>query len=112
MVTVGMPVVIAASALLLWTTSYPVALIAMALMGLGGGFGWPAFMTAASLSAGPENQGSVAGLTTSFQSIGFVIGPLIGTITYAAHPTWPFYIQMGVAAAIVAIVHLIRMPKA
>ncbi|MCB2106687.1 MAG: MFS transporter, partial [Rhodobacteraceae bacterium] len=111
MVSVGMPIVIAASATLNLTASYPVALAAMMLMGFGGGFGWPAFMTASSLSAGPENQGSVAGLTTSFQSIGFMIGPLIGTAAYATNHAFPFYLQMGIAAVIVMIVNVIRMPR-
>jgi MFS family permease len=97
--------------IVLYTENYWLAVAAMALMGFGGGFGWPAFMTASSLSAGPENQGSVAGLTMSFQALGFVIGPLIGTITYASHPSWPFFIQIGVVAVLLVIVNVIKMPR-
>lgn len=112
MVSFGMPLVAVASLIVMFTTSYWVAVAAMVLMGFGGGFGWPAFMTASSLSAGPENQGSVAGLTMSFQAIGFIIGPMIGTVAYGMDHAAPFYIQIGVVIALVGIVNLIRMPKA
>jgi MFS family permease len=112
MIMFGMPLVAIASLIVLLTTSFWVSVAAMVLMGFGGGFGWPAFMTASSLSAGPENQGSVAGLTTSFQSIGFMLGPMIGTVAYSMNHAAPFYIQIGVVAAILVIVNLIKMPKA
>lgn len=111
MVMFGMPIVALASIIELTSTNYWLSVGAMALMGFGGGFGWPAFMTASSLSAGPENQGSVAGLTTSFQSIGFILGPMIGTVAYSMNHAAPFYIQIGVVVAILGIVNIIKMPK-
>ena len=111
MVMFGMPIVALASIIELNSTNYWLSVGVMALMGFGGGFGWPAFMTASSLSAGPENQGSVAGLTTSFQSIGFILGPMIGTVAYSMNHAAPFYIQIGVAATILVIVNIIKMPK-
>jgi len=110
MINVGMPIAIVAI-LLIWIASdYWVVVTAMIFFGLGGGFGWPACMTAASLAVGPDNQGNMAGLTMSFQALGFMIGPIVGTLAYQADPSYMFYVSTGLLIVMVVIANAIRMP--
>ena len=111
MVTVGLPIATVAVFIVMNAHSMPVVVGGMMLFGIGGGVGWPAYMTAASLAAGPENQGSVAGLTSAFQAIAFMIGPLLGTISYQINSQAPFYICAGLLVLAVILANVLPMPK-
>ncbi len=112
MITTGMPVAIAGTLVVMAAPEYGIAIIGMTLFGLGGGVGWPAYMTAASLAAGTQNQGSMAGLTTAFQSIGFMIGPIVGTILYQINGSYPFLLCAGLLFVTVVMANTLPMPKA
>lgn len=61
------------------------------LFGLGQGLSRPGFTSAASLAAGPEAQGNVAGLITAANGTGFVISPFFGPWMYQyVSPAAPF----------------------
>ena len=92
MLNVGLPIAIIGTAMVLNANNYSTIILAMILFGLGSAVAWPSYMTAASLAAGTENQGNVAGLTSAFQAFSFMSGPILGTIAYQLNPTLPFYI--------------------
>lgn len=110
MINVGMPVAFVAVLLIMVAPSYWALIGAMAIFGFGSGVGWPAYMTAASLAAGPENQGSMAGLTGAFQAIGFMIGPIVGTISYQLNASAPFIICSALLVVAVLMANLLPMP--
>jgi len=111
MITVGLPIAVVAVYFVMTAPTLPAIVGAMMLFGIGGGVGWPAYMTAASLAAGPENQGSVAGLTSAFQAVGFMIGPLMGAIAYQMNPDAPFFICGGLLIIAVILANTLPMPS-
>jgi MFS family permease len=111
MINVGMPVAFVAVLLIMIAPSYWGLIAAMGLFGLGSGVGWPAYMTAASLAAGPENQGSMAGLTGAFQAVGFMIGPIVGTISYQLNASAPFIVCASLLVTAVVMANVLPMPE-
>lgn len=111
MLNVGMPIAIVAVMIIMYAPSYPAVVAAMVLFGFGGGVGWPAYMTAASLAAGPENQGSMAGLTAAFQAVGFMVGPIVGTVAYQINPASPFIICASLIGLAILMANVLPMPK-
>ena len=81
------------------TSLYGIAL-AYGLASLGFGFTRPGFTAGASLSVGPEAQGSVAGKVTSINGASFVLGPSIGVGLYELSKPLPYLIA---AAALIVI---------
>jgi MFS family permease len=57
--------------------------MAQGLVGLGFGLARPGFTGGASLSVGPDDQGSVAGLVVAANGAGFVVAPIFGAGVYA-----------------------------
>lgn len=70
----------------LWLYAFPSAfwhiLIAMGFMGVGFGLIHPGITAAVSLRTGEESQGRAAGFIQSAASLGFIVGPLLGTALY------------------------------
>lgn len=60
------------------------------LCGLGIGLSYPGCVAAATLTVSAEEQGSLAGLTTSLPAIGSIIGPVLGTGLYEFSAHWPY----------------------
>jgi MFS family permease len=111
MINVGTPIAIVAVLLIMNAPTYWTLIGAMAIFGLGSGVGWPAYMTAASLAAGPENQGSMAGLTGAFQAVAFMIGPIVGTVAYQINVSAPFIICASLSVVAVVMANVLPMPK-
>ena len=111
MINTGMPLALVAALIVMSAPTYPIAVGGMLLFGLGGGVAWPAYMTAASLAAGTENQGSMAGLTSAFQATGFMIGPIIGTLAYQVNGNHPFLMCAGLIATVIVMANTLPMPK-
>ena len=111
MINLGLPLAIIATFLVLYSPDFPSVLAAMVLFGFGGGFGWPAFMTASSLAAGKDSQGSVAGLISAFQALGFTIGPIVGTVAYQFNQSAPFFICAALLLLAILISNFITMPE-
>jgi len=65
-------------------------LIGMAILGIGLGLAAPGFVAGASVAVTGEEQGAVAGVTSSCPPLGFTIGPLIGTFLYQFDGRWPY----------------------
>ena len=64
--------------------------LAVMLVGMGIGFGMPAIMSLASLRVDSSEQGRVAGLASACPSLGFVLGPLVGTGLYTLDHRFPY----------------------
>jgi MFS family permease len=62
---------------------FAVLAAAQGLVGLGFGLARPGFTGGASLSVGPDDQGSVAGLVVAANGAGFVVAPIFGAAVYA-----------------------------
>ncbi|GAB3497631.1 putative MFS family arabinose efflux permease [Amycolatopsis cihanbeyliensis] len=95
----GIPITIAAFALLalagqLWTMT-----AAFAVLSLGLGLAIPGFTTAPTLAVGPDQQGSVAGLVNATIGATFVAGPLLGTALYELQPVAPVLAALGSVTA-------------
>lgn len=60
------------------------------LCGLGVGLSYPGCVAAATLTVSAEEQGSLAGLTTSLPAIGSIVGPVLGTGLYELSSHWPY----------------------
>ncbi len=67
---------------MLWTTTFAVFCLLQMLIGFGQGLCRPGFTSGASLAAGPEMQGSVAGLVTAANGAGFIVSPFFGLWMY------------------------------
>jgi len=112
MINTGMPLAGIAILIVMSAPNYWFSVVGMMLFGLGGGFGWPAYMTAASLAAGTQNQGSMAGLTSAFQATGFMIGPIVGTLAYQVNGAYPFIICACLLGVILIMANVLPMPNA
>ncbi|MEU6697210.1 MFS transporter [Pseudonocardia sp. NPDC046786] len=66
--------------------------LAMTLLAAGLGLAMPGYTTAATLQAGPEGQGGVAGLVNATNGSTFVIGPLAGTALYTLGTGVPAFV--------------------
>ncbi len=95
MLLIGMPITAAGLMLLTIADSYPVLLFATAIQGLGQGLVQPGATSLLSLLAHDDEQGTAAGLGSSSQGLGRLVGPLLGPALYEVHRTLPFYASTG-----------------
>jgi len=104
---VGLP--IAAVGLLVLAVAPGVVTIglAMVLLAVGLGLAMPGYTTAATLQAGPQGQGGVAGLVNATNGVTFVIGPLGGTALYTLGTGAPAFVAAFACllGALLALVH-------
>lgn len=77
---------------------------AMAVIGAGMGFGAPGFMSAPTLLARREEQGSVAGLVGSGNALTFMLGPLLGNGLYQVAPASPYVVSAVLLAGLTVFV--------
>lgn len=92
-----------ASVLMIWAQQFALFAFSQLLFGLGQGFSRPGFSAGASLAAGPEQQGDVAGLVTAANGMGFVVSPLFGLWMYEnVSRASPFILCAVVLAAMIA----------
>lgn len=66
-------------------------------LGMGQAFIMPAIMSILSLSVGDDEQGAVAGLASSAQSLGRVIGPIGSTWFYELNHAFPFMVCIALS---------------
>jgi MFS family permease len=86
----GMASLVAGSAVLGVAGSTGGLFFGVGLCGLGIGLAFPACLALASLAVGAEEQGALAGLTSSVPALGSIIGPVLGTGLYQLHPHLPY----------------------
>jgi MFS family permease len=81
---------------------FALVVLALILSGLGFGMARPSFTSGASLSVEPHEQGAVAGLLGAAGAAGFIFGPMIGWL-YEFSPVVPYafgaIVMLGMIAA-------------
>jgi MFS family permease len=97
LILVGTAITAVGAALTAFGASLGLLAAAQALVGVGFGLARPGFTGGASLSVGPDDQGSVAGLVVAANGAGFVVAPIFGAGLYAlVSPQAPFMLCAGV----------------
>ncbi len=69
---------------------------ALAMLGAGFGLIRPGAASGASVSVSAEEQGEVAGMTSSVGVIGNILGPIIGTSLYELSPLAPYWLNASI----------------
>jgi MFS family permease len=87
------------------TDNYMIMVAAMGCFGLGFGMMMPGNIASISMKVTGNQQGRVAGVNTSAQGMGFIIGPLIGSGLYQVHPHLPYLICALLASLAIAVVY-------
>jgi MFS family permease len=80
----------------------------MALQGLGQGLTLPGITAAISLRARDDEQGAAAGLTSSSQALGRVLGPVLGTGLYELRPELPYAVGAALMLLVVVFAFVAR----
>jgi len=99
----GLPCALAGFTALIFARGRIGLTAALALQGFGQGLAMPGVTAAASLGVSEDEQGAVAGLNSSAQALGRLMGPVVGTALYQIRPEYPY----GFSAALLGIVILV-----
>ncbi len=94
LLTAGILVNALGVALLLLPLSDGLFIISLTLQGLGLGLMRPAVAAGGSLAVTPEEQGAVAGFTSSTAAVGIIFVPIVVMPLYLVMPTGPFWIAL------------------
>ncbi|MEM1250016.1 MAG: MFS transporter [Acidobacteriota bacterium] len=78
----GLPTILLALATYATASGFPQLLLASLFIGFGFGLTTPGLMAAASLLAGAQEQGKIAGLVQATMAGGFIVGPITATYLY------------------------------
>ncbi len=63
------------------------------------------------MKAGDHNQGRMAGLNTSAQGLGFIVGPMLGSGLYNVHPLLPYACCLVTLSILIVNVYFVaRLP--
>src|SRR5262245_33650857 len=104
MIRCGLPLMIAAFALLVAGGALWLYLIGLACLGLGLGLVRPGSAAGASLAVTAEEQGAVAGLLGGLAVLGNVFGPMLGTTLYTLSPRAPYALNAALMTAVLVFV--------
>lgn len=86
----GVPLGLMGFLLLAVAQSFPLLALGLALQGAGAALAGPGVTAALSLAVGEGEQGLVAGLNSSAQALGRMLGPILGTGLYRLAPEAPY----------------------
>ena len=100
LVRIGAPVGLVALAVMSLSHSLLSLSIGMAAYGVALGLIGPGYLAAASLAAGAQQQGRIAGFLTAAQAAGIVLGPPIATTLYQLDPVMPYWMGMVLTAVV------------
>jgi MFS family permease len=102
---VGLPIAIAGYLLFAFSRAYAPLTVALCLQGLGQGLMLPGITAACSLAVTDDEQGAVAGLSSSAQGLGRALGPLIGPLLYQeVAGEAPYLFSAGTLVLVLAVV--------
>ncbi|HVW25286.1 MAG TPA: MFS transporter [Polyangiaceae bacterium] len=96
----GLPCALAGFVGLIFAHRFGALTAALAAQGFGQGLAMPGVTAAVSLGASEDEQGAVAGLNSSSQALGRLMGPVVGTGLYQINPEYPY----GFSALLLALV--------
>ena len=107
----GGPIAFIGIALLITMDSYPLLVLGMGVFGIGMGLIMPGNISSISMKAGDHNQGRMAGLNTSAQGFGFIVGPILGSGLYTVHPLLPYGCCLVTLSILIVNVYFVaRLP--
>ena len=86
----GLPCALAGFAGLVFAHERVTLTAALAMQGFGQGLAMPGVTAAVSLGVSEDEQGAVAGLNSSAQALGRLMGPVAGTWLYQLRPEYPY----------------------
>lgn len=90
LLAVGLPLTLAGYVGLVLSSSFFALTLSLVLLGAGGALAGPGVSGAQSLAVSDAEQGVVAGLSSSAQALGRMLGPIVGTSLYGLHPQYPY----------------------
>jgi MFS family permease len=106
----GVPIAASGLLALVFATGTATLVIAMALQGFGQALALPGVTSALSLGVDEREQGSVAGLNGAAQSLGRMLGPLLGTGLYQLRPEYPYAFGVFILCLVLGFLLLSRAP--
>ncbi len=98
----GLPIALAGFITFIFAHSFAVLTLALVLQGFGQGLAMPGVTAALSLAVGDNEQGAVAGLNSSAQAFGRMLGPVVGTGLYEIHPQYPYMLSAVLLVIVLA----------
>ncbi|MEB2321285.1 MAG: MFS transporter [Sorangiineae bacterium] len=104
----GIPIALAGFVAFVFAKGFTGLTIALVLQGLGQGLAMPGVTAALSLAVGDDEQGAVAGLNSSSQAFGRMLGPLVGTGLYELHPEYPYALSAALLAMVLVFLFASR----
>lgn len=87
---VGLPITLLGYLGLIGGNSFVLLTVSLVMLGAGGALLGPGLSAAQSLAVGDHEQGSTAGLASSAQGLGRMLGPVLGTALYGLRPEYPY----------------------
>jgi MFS family permease len=102
----GLPVALAGFVLLVFARTPATLVGALLVQGLGQGLALPGVTAALSLGAGDDEQGSLAGWSSSAQGLGRTVGPILGGALYQLRSELPYVFSAALLALVLAFVLL------
>ena len=111
LIKIGLPIVLVSIICFIWGSSYGVLMMAMVLMGFGIGFVQPGFYSATSFAVTEDEQGAVAGLSSSALALSSVLGQSLGGAFYQVSSILPFIISTIILCISMALVFLHKVEK-
>jgi MFS family permease len=106
-VRIGLPIALSGFVLFVFAHTLLPLVCALLLQGLGQGLVLPGLTAAMSLAVSDDDQGSVAGLSSSAQSFGRMLGPIAGGALYELRMELP-YLLSAVLLTVVLFAMLAR----
>ena len=104
LLSLGLPLGILGFVLLVYAKTFWALALGLALQGAGQGLALPGVTAALSLAVGEGEQGLVAGLNSSAQALGRMLGPIVGTGLYRLAPEGPYV--LGASLLLLALLCL------
>jgi MFS family permease len=93
LLVLGLPTALAGYVCLVFAHRFGALTAALAVQGLGQGLASPGVTAALSLGVSEDDQGVVAGLNSSSQAFGRMLGPVVGTGLYEFRPEYPYVLS-------------------
>ncbi|MDM7325370.1 MAG: MFS transporter [Thermus sp.] len=100
----GVPLGLLGFLFLVVAHTFPLLVLGLVLQGAGTALAGPGLTAALSLAVGEGEQGLVAGLNSSAQALGRMLGPILGTGLYQLFPEAPYL--LGAALLFLALLTL------
>lgn len=104
LVRAGLPIAVVGLVTMVFAQRFLPLTVGLSLQGLGQALALPGVTAALSLGATEDEQGVAAGLSSSAQAFGRMVGPIVGTSLYGLRPEYPYVFSAGLLAVVILFV--------